>query len=74
MKIIFDGFVSKFNAQISLFFINGKKKATIEAALNCDQETIMKEVEKLKNIQIPKNQSDIKKIIFIKNKIVNIVL
>ena len=54
--------------------LNGKKKATIEAALNCDQETIMKEVEKLKNIQIPKNQSDIKKIIFIKNKIVNIVL
>ena len=54
--------------------INGKKKGVIEIERNATQDEVIKQLSMIKNILIPKDLSTIKKVIFVKNKILNIVL
>ena len=54
--------------------VNGKKRAVIEIENNAEQEEILEQLKIIKNSQIPDDLSKIRKIIFIKNKILNLVL
>jgi leucyl-tRNA synthetase len=54
--------------------INGKKRATLEIENNSEKETIINKIKRNQNIQVPIDLSTAKKIIFVKNKILNIVV
>ena len=54
--------------------VNGKKRAVIEIENNAEQEEILEQLKIIKNSQIPDDLSKIRKIIFVKNKILNLVL
>ncbi len=54
--------------------INGKKRAVIEVEKDSDQDLVIDKIKNIENIQIPSDLSTAKKIIFVKNKILNIVV
>ena len=54
--------------------VNGKKRAVVEVEHNLKQDEIIKKLKNFENIQIPKDLTKVKKIIFVKNKILNIVI
>ena len=54
--------------------INGKKRAVIEVEKDSDQDLVIDTIKNIENIQIPSDLSTAKKIIFVKNKILNIVV
>ena len=53
--------------------VNGKLRATLEAPIDCDEEELKKMVLSLEAIKRHTEGKEIKKIIVVKNKIVNIV-
>tara|TARA_B100001093_G_scaffold2831_1_gene2917 strand:- start:816 stop:1457 length:642 start_codon:yes stop_codon:yes gene_type:complete len=54
--------------------VNGKKRAVIEIENNAEQDEVLKQLKSIENIQIPNDFSKIRKVIFVKNKILNLVL
>ena len=54
--------------------VNGKKRAIVEAEYNSEQDSIIEKIKNIKSLQLPSDLSSIKKIIFVKNKILNLVL
>jgi leucyl-tRNA synthetase len=54
--------------------VNGKKRAIIEVENNSKEKDVLEKLKDIKNDKIPNNFSAAKKIIFVKNKILNIVL
>ena len=52
--------------------INGKKRGLIEVLSNTNQEKLIEIIDKEKNILVSKKDK-FKKIIFVKNKIINFV-
>ena len=52
--------------------LNGKKKGLIEAPLNTNQEALIKKINSEQKISLI-NLDKFKKIIFVKNKIINFV-
>ncbi|MDG2416545.1 MAG: leucine--tRNA ligase [Pelagibacterales bacterium] len=54
--------------------VNGKKRAIIEVENNANQDQVIEKLKNIKVSQIPSNLSDTRKIIFVKNKILNIVV
>ena len=54
--------------------VNGKKRAIIEVENNANQDEVIEKLKNIKVSQIPSNLSDTRKIIFVKNKILNIVV
>ncbi len=54
--------------------INGKKRAVIEVEKDSSQDLVIEKLKNTENIQIPSDFSLAKKIIFVKNKILNIVV
>jgi len=54
--------------------VNGKKKAVLEIENDSEQDKIIEKLKNIENIQIVKDLSKVKKIIFVKNKILNIVI
>jgi leucyl-tRNA synthetase len=54
--------------------VNGKKRAVIEVENNASQDQVIEKLNNIKVSQVPSNLSDTKKIIFVKNKILNIVV
>ncbi len=54
--------------------VNGKKRAVIEIENDAEQDEVLRQLKTIKNTQIPDDLSNIRKIIFVKNKILNIVL
>ncbi|MBQ7659796.1 MAG: leucine--tRNA ligase [Alphaproteobacteria bacterium] len=54
--------------------INGKMRGTIECAKDADDETVKQKALALDNVARQTSQSEIKKIIVVKNRIVNIVV
>jgi leucyl-tRNA synthetase len=54
--------------------VNGKKRAVIEIENDAEQDEVLRQLQTIKNIQIPDDLSNIRKIIFVKNKILNLVL
>ena len=51
--------------------INGKTREIVEIAKDLDEKNVIKEVEKIQKINDKLKQGEIKKIIFVKNKIIN---
>ena len=54
--------------------INGKKRAVVEVGKDSSQDLVIEKLKNTENIQIPSDFSLAKKIIFVKNKILNIVV
>ena len=54
--------------------INGKKRAVIDVHKDTDEDSVIKKLKDIENIQLPSDLSKAKKIIFVKNKILNIVV
>ena len=54
--------------------VNGKKRTIIEIENNAEEKDVLEKLKDIENTQIPKDLSATKKIIFVKNKILNIVL
>ena len=54
--------------------VNGKKRVVIEIESDAEQDEVLEQLKMIKNIQIPDDLSKIKKIVFVKNKILNLVL
>ena len=54
--------------------INGKRKSELELPINVEEEEVFKEVMKIQNISEAIDLNKIKKKIYIKNKILNIVI
>ena len=54
--------------------VNGKKRAILEIENDSEQDKVINKLENVENIQILKDLNDVKKIIFVKNKILNIVI
>ena len=54
--------------------VNGKKRAVIEIENDAEQDEVLRQLKTIKNTQIPDDLSNIRKIIFVKNKIINLVL
>ena len=54
--------------------VNGKKRAILEIENDSEQDKVINKLKNIENIQILKDLNDVKKIIFVKNKILNIVI
>ena len=54
--------------------INGKRRGEIEVKLGTDEKEIMKEVMNLKNVSDFIANKDIKKSIYVPDKIINLVI
>ena len=54
--------------------VNGKKRAILEIENDSEQDKVINKLKNIENIQILKDLNDVKKIIFVKNKILNIVV
>ena len=54
--------------------LNGKRKSELELPINVEEEEVFKEVMKIQNISEAIDLNKIKKKIYIKNKILNIVI
>ena len=54
--------------------VNGKKRAILEIENDTEQDKVINKLKNIENIQILKDLNDVKKIIFVKNKILNIVI
>jgi leucyl-tRNA synthetase len=54
--------------------VNGKKRAILEIENDSEQDKVINKLKNVENIQILKDLNDVKKIIFVKNKILNIVI
>ena len=54
--------------------INGKKRALLNLKRNLNQEQVIKEIYKEKNISKYLENMKIKKIIYIKDKLINIII
>ena len=54
--------------------VNGKKRAILEIENDSEQDKVINKLKNIENIQILKDLDDVKKIIFVKNKILNIVI
>ena len=54
--------------------INGKRRGELKIDTNTDQKEVMKKVYEIKNVSDLINNKEVKKVIFVPNKIVNLVI
>ena len=67
-------YIQAFQSILILLGEYGKKKAVLEIENDSEQDKIIEKLKNIENIQVVKDLSKVKKIIFVKNKILNIVI